>query len=186
LRAQATFTALAMLVLVGGAAPPSASAGSAGAGSSPAVALVTIHPAGSAADRGIGPVRLEESQTQVTRVLGEGRRISSEVVVGERVTVYDYRSGSITLVVEYGNGEVAAVTTTSPRAILYGHRLAEGLPAFRKILRGRRGWKIEGCHDRVFTALAPGGPGTGIEWQRGHLELVMIDLGDALDGCRLL
>jgi hypothetical protein len=38
----------------------------------------------------------------------------------------------------------------------------------------------------VFTALAPGGPGTGIEWQAGKLKLVQIDVGGVLDLCATL
>ena len=150
------------------------------------VQLVTIHPEGSASHRGIGPVRLEESQANVTRALGSGHMISTGNEIGETFTEYHYRSGSITLEVVYGSGLVAGVDTTSPRAILFGHRLSTGLPAFRSILRGRRGWRIDSCNHRVFTALAPGGPGTGIEWKAGKLELVQIDVGGVLDDCGAL
>jgi hypothetical protein len=148
-----------------------------------ALRLVTIHPEGIASKRGIGPVRLEEPQASVTRALGPGRKLSSGTEVGETFSEYRYRSGSITIEVVFGNGLVAGVDTTSPKVVLFGHRLSEGLPAFRSILQGRRGWRIDTCNHRVFTALAPGGPGTGIEWQAGKLKLVMIDVGGVLDDC---
>lgn len=86
----------------------------------------------------------------------------------------------------YGNGLVAGVDTTSPSAVLFGHPLSKGLAAFRAILRGRRGWRIDSCNHRVFTALAPGGPGTGIEWNAGKLGYVKIDVGGVLDDCAAL
>jgi hypothetical protein len=159
---------------------------SASARTSRAVRLVTIHPEGSASHRGIGPVRLEEHQADVTRALGSGHKISSGTEVGETFTEYRYRSGSVTLKVVYGNGLVAGVDTTSPSAVLFGRPLSKGLAAFRAILRGRRGWRIDSCNHRVFTALAPGGPGTGIEWNAGKLEYVKIDVGGVLDDCAAL
>jgi hypothetical protein len=128
-------------------------------------------------------VHLEEPRARVERALGPGHKVSSSTEAGESFSEYRYRSGSITIEVVYGNGLVAGVDTTSPSAVLFGHRLSEGLGAFRKILRGRLGWRVDRCKRRVFTALAPGGPGTGIEWQAGKLKLVQIDVGGVLDLC---
>jgi hypothetical protein len=148
--------------------------------------LVTIHPEGIASIRGIGPVRLEESQAAVTAALGTGHEVESGFSFGDTYAGYNYRTGGITIEVAYTGGVVSGVSTKSPGAMLLGHRLAEGLATFRSILRHRLHWRIDTCHHRVFTALAPGGPGTGIEWRAGRVELVMIDVGGVLDGCAVL
>lgn len=166
-----------------------------GAGLQPAMAatritaaaqLVTIHPEGVASNRGIGPVRLEESQADVTRALGAGHEVESGTEFGEIYSGYNYRSGTITIEVGYVSGLVSGVSTKSPKAILFGHRLSDGARIFRSILRHRHGWRIDSCHHRTFTALAPGGPGTGIEWKNGRPILVMIDAGGMLDDCAVL
>jgi len=154
------------------------------AGNSPR--LVTIHAEGAASHRGIGPVRLEEPRSTVTRALGLGRETESGTQAGETYAGYDYRIGAITLEVGYSNGLVSGVSTHSAHVILFGHPLSDGLEVFRHILHGRRGWRIDECHMRAFTALAPGGPGTGIEWKNGRPKLVMIDAGGVLDDCATL
>lgn len=157
-----------------------------GATTGRAVQLATIHPEGNAAQRGIGPVRLEEPQSNVTRTLGAGHKVMSGSEAGESFSEYRYHSGSITIEVAYGKGLVTGIDTTSPDAIMFGHRLTEGLSAFKSILHGRHGWRVDSCNHRVFTALAPGGPGTGIEWDAGKLKLAQIDVGGVLDDCALL
>lgn len=158
----------------------------ANAGPSRATRLATIHAEGAESHRGIGLVRLDESHAQVTRALGPGRKVSSGSDAGESFADYRYRSGPIVLTVTYATGRVVGVDTRSPGAILFGHRLSEGLSTFKAILRHRHGWRIDACNYRVFTALAPGGPGTGIEWKAGKLELVQIDVGGVLDDCAFL
>ena len=148
--------------------------------------LVTIHPEGPASSRGIGLVRLEEPQARVTEELGAGHLVSSGREFGELVAEYTYRSGPIKLEVGYGNGLVTGISTTSDKAILFRHPLSDGLQRFAQILRGHRGWRVDHCHHRAFTALAPGGPGTGIEWRAGKATLVMIDVGGVLDACAVL
>ncbi len=74
----------------------------------------------------------------------------------------------------------------SSAVTLFGHPLSDGITVFRHVLHGRHGWRIDKCHGRVFTALAPGGPGTGIEWKNGKVKLVMIDVGGVLDDCAVL
>ena len=145
-----------------------------------------MHPEGPARDRGIGPVRLEERQSNVARALGAGYETESSIEGGETYAAFDYKVGSITLEVAYVDGLVAGVDTKSPAVILFGHPLGDGLKTFRRVLRHRRGWRIDQCHHRAFTALAPGGPGTGIEWKDGRVKLVMIDVGGVLDDCALL
>ncbi len=148
--------------------------------------LVTIHPEGRASARGIGLVRLEEPQARVTEQLGPGHLVSRGTELGEPVAEYKYRSGSITIEVGYGNGLVTGVSTTSSKAVLFGRPLSDGVRTFTKILHGRRGWRVDHCRHRTFTALAPGGPGTGIEWKSGQVKLVMIDVGGVLDACATL
>jgi hypothetical protein len=150
-----------------------------------------IHPSGRAEHRGIGRVRLNERMAAVNRALGPGKLLSRGTSYGFSYADYRYRSGSLTIEVDYGAGngaqtgppvEVDGISTSSPSATLYGHRLSDGLAALEPIFRAHH-WRIDSCHGRVFTALAPGGPGTGIEWNRGHLETVQIDDGGVLDLC---
>ncbi|MGN6373108.1 MAG: hypothetical protein ACTHM1_08965 [Solirubrobacteraceae bacterium] len=131
-------------------------------------------------------MRLEESQASVTRILGVGKKVWSRDEGGEVYGEYRYRSASIVLEVAYVNGLVAGVSTTSPSAVLFGHPLSRGLSTFKKLLRHRQGWRIDSCNRRIFTALAPGGPGTGIEWRAGKLARVQIDVGGVLDDCAVL
>lgn len=131
-------------------------------------------------------MRLEESRASVTHVLGEGQKVWSGNEGGEALEEYRYRSGAIMLEVAYASGSVTGIDTTSPSAILFGHRLSQGLSVFKKLLSRRAGWRIDHCNRRVFTALAPGGPGTGIEWRAGRLERVQIDVGGVLDDCAAL
>ena len=165
---------------------PTLAAGTAVGAADDGKQLVTIHPEGRASARGIGVVRLEEPQARVTERLGPGHLVSSGTELREPVAQYTYRSGSITIDVGYGSGLVSGVSTTSEQAILFGHPLSDGLRTFRRVLQGRRGWRIDHCHHRSFTALAPGGPGTGIEWRAGKVKLVMIDVGGVLDDCAVL
>lgn len=154
--------------------------------------LATVHPSGPASHRGIGIVRLNETLANVTRALGAGHKITSGVDGGFAYAAYNYRSGPVRLEVDYGAAEgalpgatadhVTGVVTSSPSAILYGHRLSEGLAALKPIFRAHH-WHIDSCRGRVFTALSPGGPGTGIEWNKGRLERVQIDVGGVLDLC---
>jgi hypothetical protein len=139
--------------------------------------LVTIHPDGPAAKRGIGVVHLNETVSEVTRSLGPGHKIES----GD----YRYRSGAITIEVIYGPEhealrgppvEVNSISTSSTSGVLYGHRLDQGLKALLPILKAHR-WHVFRCHGEVFTSLLPGGPGTGIAWKKGRLHEVVIDAG---------
>lgn len=152
----------------------------------PAARLVTIHPEGAAPQRGIGLVHLEETQAAVAQALGAGHQTESGVQDGETYAGVNYRIGSVTLEVGYTDGLVSGVSTKSSGVILFGHPLSDGLKVVRRILHGRRGWRIDACHHSVFTALAPGGPGTGIEWKNGKLKLLMIDVGGVLDDCAVL
>jgi len=152
--------------------------------------LVTVHPSGPEAARGIGPVRLNETLVQVERALGSGRlvHIGTQEGFGPseqfKEAVYRYRSGSIVIDVSYGEGAsqpgvanvVSAISTSSPSAVLFGHHLGTGLRFFESLLKAHR-WHIFRCDHEVFTTLLPGGPGTGISWKRGHLHEVVIDGG---------
>jgi hypothetical protein len=174
--AAAATAALAVLTL--GASPVSALTGR---------QLRTIHPEGPAAKRGIGPVRLEESQAAVAATLGPGREVEPlSLVEGETYSAYDYDAAGVMIEVAYADGIVSGVDTKSRAAMLFGHPLGDGLRTFRRILRHRRHWRVDTCHHRTFTALAPGGPGTGIEWRAGKVQLVMIDAGGVLDDCAVL
>jgi hypothetical protein len=160
-------------------------------GSSPAVALTsrelrTIHPDGPESKRGIGPVYLGESQANVEAILGPGREDGApSSFEGETMTAFDYDAAGVELEVGYTNGAVNGVDTKSRAAILFGHPLADGLSTFRRLLRHRRHWRVDSCHHRTFTAIVPGGPGTGIEWRAGQALLVMVDVGGELDDCVL-
>jgi hypothetical protein len=153
--------------------------------------LEVIHPSGRAVQRGIGPVRLNEQLTVVNRALGPGKLLGRGTSFGYTYADYRYRTGTVTMEVDYGaaNGaatgppvEVDLISTSSPSATLYGKPLSDGLVALEPIFRAHH-WRIDSCRGRVFTALAPGGPGTGIEWNHGRLETVQIDDGGVLDLC---
>lgn len=132
-----------------------------------AIQMRTIHPR-----RGIGVIHLGESHRGVDRTLGWGRRITH----GPDVGLYVYRSGELTLEVSYEDTRVASMSTNSRSAVLYGHLLDEGLSVLEPILSAR-GWTVLTCDGEVFTALLPGGPGTGIAWKNGRLHEVVIDEG---------
>lgn len=148
--------------------------------------LRAIHAEGPASERGIGPVRLEQTEAAVTGAVGPGRLVAKGFAFGERFSEYDYRVGGIKLEVVFDSGLVSVISTSSPAARLFGHPLREGLGYFRRLLRHRRHWRVDTCHGRSYTALAPGGPGTGIEWRSGRASLVMVDVGGVLDDCALL
>jgi hypothetical protein len=82
-----------------------------------ATQLETVHPR-----RGIGVVFLGESRRRVQHALGAGHRITH----GPNAGAYDYRSGRLTVELDYGEGHVDFVSTDSPVAVLYGHALREG------------------------------------------------------------
>jgi hypothetical protein len=149
--------------------------------------LRTIHPEGRASQRGIGPARLEQTQAAVTAELGPGLLTEpTSTEGGETYSGYRYDAAGITIEVVYCNAVVCGVTTKSPGAIMFGHPLRDGLATFRRLLEHRPHWHIDSCHHHVYTALAPGGPGTGIEWRAGRVNLVMIDAGGVLDDCAVL
>jgi hypothetical protein len=144
-------------------------------------ALVTVYPSGPAAERGIGPVRLNETLTQVERALGRGTLVHTGTEEGftaaeqSKEADYRYRSGSISIEVDYGEAEgtpggpadvVDSISTSSPSAVLFGHRLGKGVKFFEKLLKARH-WHVFRCNHEVFTTLLPGGPGTGIAWKHG-------------------
>jgi hypothetical protein len=146
---------------------------------------VTIHPNGPATKRGIGVVYLNETLAQVTRALGSGHKVSSGAMEGFSFATYRYRSGSITIEVDYGaeHGaqlgppeEVNSISTSSPDAVLFGHRMGQGVRVLEPILK-RHSWRVLRCHGEVFTPRIPGGPGTGISWKKGRLHEVVIDAG---------
>jgi hypothetical protein len=141
------------------------------AGASNGRALISIHPR-----LGIGPVRLDETHRKVDAALGPGQLIKGGIHDG----AYGYRSGSITVEVSYdAQGHVNGVNTASGAALLFGHRLREGLGVLKPILRAH-GWRVLSCHGETFTALIPGGPGTGIAWKNGKLDEVQIDAGGSI------
>jgi hypothetical protein len=154
-------------------------------------ALVTVYPNGPAAKRGIGPVRLEQTLAQVEQALGAGTLVHAGTEEGFtpaeqfKDAVYRYRSGSITIEVDYGEAEgqpggpanvVDSISTSSPSTLLFGDRLARGVGFFEKLLKPRH-WHVFRCDHEVFTTLLPGGPGTGIAWKHGRVHEVVIDGG---------
>jgi hypothetical protein len=154
-------------------------------------ALVTVYSGGRAAERGIGPVRLNQTRTQVEQALGGGTLVHAGKEEGLtpaqqiKEADYRYRSGSISIEVDYAEAEgspggpanvVDSISTSSPSAVLFGHRLARGVKYFEKLLNGRH-WHIFRCEHEVFTTLLPGGPGTGIAWKHGRVHEVVIDAG---------
>lgn len=154
-------------------------------------ALVTVYPGGPAAERGIGPVRLNETLTKVEQVLGPGTLVHAGTEEGFTPTEqfkevdYRYRSGSIPIEVDYGEAEdapggpanvVDSISTSSPSAVLFGHRLGRGVGFFEKLLTAHH-WHVFRCDHEVFTTLLPGGPGTGIAWKHGRVHDVVIDSG---------
>jgi hypothetical protein len=154
-------------------------------------ALVTVYPSGPAAERGIGPVRLNETLTQVEQALGPGTLVHAGteggVTPGQQFKEadYRYRSGSIPIEVDYGEAEgppgglanvVDSISTSSPSAVLFDHRLGRGVEFFEKLLKARH-WHVFRCDHEVFTTLLPGGPGTGIAWKHGRVHEVVIDAG---------
>jgi hypothetical protein len=150
----------------------------------------TIYPSGPDAARGIGAVRLDEKLTTVARALGPGTLVHAGTQEGFgpaeqfKEALYRYRSGTITIEVDYGEGatepgvanSVSSISTSSPSAVLFGHRLSAGLATFEPLLKARR-WRVFRCSHEVFTTLLPGGPGTGISWKHGRLHEVVIDGG---------
>jgi hypothetical protein len=182
--------ALALCCCLAGLAAGVAGAHASNTLSRPGVPLVTVHPSGPEAARGIGPVRLNETLVQVEQALGPGAlvHIGTQEGFGAseqfKEAVYRYRSGSIVIEVSYGEGAgqpgvanvVSSISTASPSAVLFGHRLGTGLGFFESLLRAHH-WHIFRCHHEVFTTLLPGGPGTGISWKRGRLHEVVIDGG---------
>lgn len=154
-------------------------------------ALVTVHPSGPEAVRGIGPVHLDETLPQVEEALGRGTLVHAGVEEGFtpaeqfKEAIYRYRSGSILIDVNYGEAEgqpggpanvADSISTSSPSAILFGHRLDRGVGFFERLLKARH-WHIFRCDHEVFTTLLPGGPGTGIAWKHGRVHEVVIDGG---------
>lgn len=154
-------------------------------------ALVTVYPSGPADKRGIGPVRLNETLTQVEQALGRGTLVHTGTEEGftpaeqGNEADYRYRSGSISIEVDYGEAEgpsrgpanvVDSISTSSPSAVLFGHRLGRGAGFFEKLLKARH-WHVFRCHHEMFTTLLPGGPGTGIAWRHGRVHEVVIDGG---------
>jgi hypothetical protein len=152
--------------------------------------IETIYPSGPEAARGIGVVRLGEKLATVARALGPGTLVHAGTQEGFspseqfKEALYRYRSGTITIEVDYGEGatepgvanEVSSISTSSPSAVLFGHRLSAGLATFEPLLKARR-WHVFRCHHEAFTTLLPGGPGTGISWKHGRLHEVVIDGG---------
>jgi hypothetical protein len=130
---------------------------------------------------GIGAVRLAEKKQSVDHALGKGQLQHG----GSWDNWYRYRSGSITLEVTYDRGRVAGVDTTSRAALLFGHRLSDGLAKLKPIFRARH-WMILSCQGETFTFLEPGGPGTGIAWRSGRLDEVQIDGGGSIGEACLL
>src|SRR5271157_1730746 len=134
-RLPAVICAVACAYAAGGAGPANAITNT---------AMVTVHPNGPEAARGIGVVRLGETQAAVVAALGAGVLLHAGTQEGfspaeqSRYEVYRYRSGTITIEVDYGEGatqpgvanEVDSIRTSSPSALLFGHRLAAGLKTF--------------------------------------------------------
>jgi hypothetical protein len=159
---------------VGSAAPPQGVS-----------ALTTIHAEGPATDRGIGVVHLNELFTQVTEALGNGRKLTSGSEEQAGYAEYRFVSGPISINVGFGPEheafvgppvEVDSISTSSPTAVLLGHKLSRGLALFKPLLR-RRHWNVSHCGGELFTSLLPGGPGTGIAWKSGRLTKAVIDTG---------
>jgi hypothetical protein len=157
--------------------------------------LETIHPAGRASQRGIGPVRLNEQLAAVNLALGPGTLISRGTSFGYSYASYRYHSGQLTIEVDYGaaNGaqtgppvEADEISTSSPSATLYGRPLSAGLAAFSPTFRAH-GWTVLSCRGETFTQLGPGGPGTGIAWRDGRLDYIQVDDGGSIgDQCEPL
>lgn len=148
-------------------------------------ALATIHAEGPASDRGIGVVHLNELFTQVTQALGNGRKLTSVSEEHGGYAEYSFVSGPISIDVGFGPEheafvgppvEVNSISTSSPTALLLGHKLSRGLALFKPLLR-RRHWHLSHCGGEVFTSLLPGGPGTGIAWKSGRMTKAVIDTG---------
>jgi hypothetical protein len=114
---------------------------------------------------GIGPVKLGERHRSVDQSLGKGRLQHGGTYDG----YYRYRSGSIAVEVSY----------TSGAALIFGHRLSQGLAGLKPIFRAHH-WMILSCQGETFTFLEPGGPGTGIAWRAGRLDDVQIDAGGSI------
>ena len=99
---------------------------------------------------------------------------------GFDVGAFRYRSGSITILVSYDSTRhVDGVMTHSRAALLYGHRLDEGLPTLRAVVRKRR-WMILSCQGETFTFVYPGGPRTGIAWRSAKLDEVFVTGGGSV------
>ena len=160
LQLACTLVSVIVITVAAGSAPGTAQGYS-------AAQLETVHPR-----HGIGVVFLGESRRRVQHALGAGHRITH----GPNAGAYDYRSGRLTVELDYGKGHVDFVSTDSPAAVLYGHTLREGLSILEPIATGH-GWTVLSCDGEVFTTLLPGGPGTGIAWKNGHLHEVVIDQG---------
>jgi hypothetical protein len=125
---------------------------------------------------GIGPVKLGERHRSVDQSLGKGRLQHGGTYDG----YYRYRSGSIAVEVSYDpTGHVNGVNTTSGAALIFGHRLSQGLAGLKPIFRAHH-WMILSCQGETFTFLEPGGPGTGIAWRAGRLDDVQIDAGGSI------
>jgi hypothetical protein len=122
---------------------------------------------------GIGIVKLKESHSAVDRALGRGvvqRR-------GQFAGTYKYRSGAITIYVNYGPKKLASgVNTANNNAIIYGHRLWEGQKKLVGVLH-HHGWTDSVCEGLPLTELTTGGPATGIIWKRGAVHEVLVGPG---------
>jgi hypothetical protein len=140
--------------------------------------IETVHPSGPEASRGIGAVGLGEKLATVVRAQGPGTLVHAGTQEGFspseqfKEALYRYRSGTITIEVDYGEGatepgvanSVSSISTSSPSAVLFGHRLSAGLATFEPLLRPGAGTcsaAITKSSRRSFRAVrAPASPGS--------------------------
>lgn len=152
--------------LTGGPAPTAFASGAPAARATFKATGYPLHPT-----RGIGPVSIGEAKIRVER--------SFNVKTGAcaHPCLRTYRSKRGVLHVNFRNGRVNEIKSTSPQITLYGIPLGAGVRRLKKTLRH---WTYVSCHGYIYGP----GPSTSISFHRSHRVEINV-VSTQLTGCGL-